>query len=229
MPFFGISQLTDTTCLKSRWIALKPTAAHADIFCLDSTIETKKDMIRVIQTLVEDGEINLYSQNGGPNGKLSWNYIDYQLEVKKANADSLFFKNKQPYFTMFGPQSDQPLSNDFGEPATRINANGVEEFLYPSREIFYFPTRIIDEIRIKENRVFNKQTKQFEFIPVGFSFYFNGDRYSRGYELFWIDLNELTKAIPKEGQYPWYDAIVNKKYQGFQYMQVSCYDQEVKY
>ena len=43
-------------------------------------------------------------------------------------------------------------------------------------------------------------------------------------EKFWIDLNKLFLVLKDKEKYPWYNALINKEYKGFQYMQVSCYD-----
>ena len=101
-------------------------------------------------------------------------------------------------------------------------------YVFPESKVYVFPSKECDEIRIKEDRVFNKATKKYEFIPVGLSFYFKGDEFSKGKEKFWVDLNELFNVLNDKNKYPWYNAIVNKKYVGFQYRQVSCYDIEIK-
>ncbi len=230
LPCFGIAQLTDTTCISARWIALSPTEKNATIFGLDSTLAEEADLIRVIQRFVENNELRNYREEKDPNGNHEWYFIDYQKELHNAIDDTNNWDDWRPYFTMYRPQPDIPIVDEFGEPMTMFNpATGFEEYVYPTREVYYFATKQIDEIRIKEKRILNPSTNQYEFVPVGLSFYFKSDEFYSGYEVFWVDLRELFKIIDEKNKYPWYKTLSKKEYQGFQYMQVSCYNNELRY
>lgn len=222
-PLMSLTQLTDTTCVKYRWIALEPIEINKDIFLLDSTISDELDLVHTIKRLVEKNRINIYKQNEGPLGLEGWYYIDYQEELENKLKDSLSYWKSDPFFEILVGH-DKPMVNMYGEDS--ITKNG--EFIYPAPKVYVFPTRECDEVRIKEERKYNDSTNKFEFVPVGLSFYFNGHKYSRGHEKFWVDLQELFKAIEVKSKYPWYDALTNKNYRGFQYMQVSCYDDVIK-
>lgn len=226
LPFIGKSQLTDTTCVQSKWIALKPIEVNKDIFQLDASDNNSFDLVKTIKRLVESNKLKIYNQIAGPKGNQIWNYIDYNSELEHLSKDDLNIQ-KNPYFeiTTF---IDLPLPNQYGEDSIVINPDGTILTVYPTPKTYVFPAKECDEIRIKEDRVFNKSTKQYEFKPVGLSFYFNDNNIQKEHEMFWVDLNDLFSVLDNKNQYPWYNAIVNKKYQGFQYMQVSCYEDEIK-
>lgn len=218
--------MTDTTCISSRWIALSKTEENKDIFMLDSSFDSSLDLVYTIKSLVDSNQLNIYRQFYNPHGNKRWYYIDYQKEKEELLKDSMSL-SKQPYFEIV-VEADVPLVNIDGYDSTIIE-DGRQVFVYPTPFIYVYPARKCDEIRIKETRVFNDSTQTFEFVPVGLSFYFKGRKYSSGYEKFWIDLNEFFAVLEDKEKYPWYQSIINKEYQGFQYMQVSCYDHEIKY
>jgi hypothetical protein len=226
-PIVAFGQLTDTTCIKSRWIALKPSNINKDIFLLDSTLNDTLDLVFVIKKLVEEKKLKIYTQNSGPHGLKGWYFIDYQKEMEENLKDSMSFWNTDPYFQIT-EHSYYPMVDEYGDPLVVTLPDGTQAIKYPPPNIYVFPSKKCDEIRIKEDWIYNEKTKKYEFVPVGLSFYFKGGKYSRGNEKFWVDLNQLFNAVDMKLNYPWYNALVNKKYQGFQYMQVSCYDDEIK-
>lgn len=255
LPFFGNSQEPEE-CIQSRWIALKPNEINKDLFLPDSI-----DLVSVVKKLAEENKIgvnNRYRKNR--DVEEAWYYIPYDLEVEENLRDSAI-SNKDTFFQI-SSYSDIPIYSEWGEPVYYLNeeTGEYEEHFYPP-EIYIFPSKECNEIRIKETRIFNDSTEEYEFIPVGLSFYFKGSnkdywsirddnswadrvplnavipynrgesdvREGEGYEKFWIDLDELFEALDDKTKYPWYEAIINKRYQGFQYMQTSCYDDEIKY
>ena len=225
----GVSfgQLTDTTCVKTRWLALKPTKINEDIFLLGSNYNDSLDLVFTIKNLVDNKNLKIYNQNEGPYGINGWYYIDYAKEIETNLKESLKKSNKDNYFEISFP-SILPIANMYGEDSVITFADGTVQLVYPAPKVYVFPSKECDEIRIKEERTYNKSTMKYEFKPVGLSFYFKGDKYSRGTEKFWVDLNELFSLLDDKNKYPWYNSIKNQKYSGFQYMQVSCYDDEIK-
>ncbi len=219
-PFLGNAQLTDTTCIKSRWIALKQSTENKDIFQLDASLDKSKDLVATIKRLVEANKLKIYSQDDGPNGIQQWNYIDYRFDLdQEAKKSSQTSKNSFFEINVF---SDMPLSNMYGEDSVMMLKDGSIVVVYPEPMIYMVPTQGCDEIRIKEERTYNEKNKKYEYKPVGLSFFVKGNKNRKGSEIFWVDLNELFTALENKNQYSWYTAIVNKKYQGFQYMQTPC-------
>ena len=218
--------MTDTTCIQARWIACKPIEANSAMFPFAKDSIEKHDMVRIIKELVESNKMNIYSRNEGFNGTRGWNYIDYNSEIDKRKKDSLIW-DKDPYFEIW-VQSDMPLVDEYGDPVIRNTDDGFQQYVYPPAEVYVFATIECSEIHIKEERFVNDVTNEIEFRPVALSFYFKGSHYSRGGERFWIDLDTFFEALENKESHPWYSLISEKKYQGFQYMQTSCYDLEIK-
>lgn len=227
LPFFGLGQVTDTSCIKSRWIALKPISANGEIFLLDSTHNETLGLLYTVKILAEENKLKLYKQNDGPQGLNGWYYLDYNKVFENNLKDSVESHNKGSYFEI-AVQANHPMLNHFGEDSIQIMSDGTMSFVYPEPEVYIFPAAKCDEIRIKENRKYNEKTKSYEYVPIAMSFYLRGNKYARGHEKFWIDLNEFFSELDSKTKYPWYDAIKNRHYQGFQYMQVSCYDDEIE-
>lgn len=230
LPVIGLGQITDTTCIKSRWIALKAKEINKNIFLLDSTVNENLDLVFTIKRLVESDKVNIYNRNSSPNGNSdinSWYYIDYDKEMEENLKDSSIYWSKDPYFEII-VNSDYPMVDEYGDDLIVTLPDGTQSYKYPLPDIYIFPSKECDEIRIKEDRIFNDETNEYEFIPVGLSFYFKGSKYWRGHEKFWVDLNELFNALDNKNEFPWYETIINREYEGFQYMQVSCFDDEIK-
>jgi hypothetical protein len=228
LPFVGIGQMTDTTCIQFRWIALKPTEKNARIFLLDTLYREELDMVNVIKRLTESGSIWLYHRGNEWNLSNKWYPINYQEELENALRDS-FSLAHDPFFEI-AQQSDVPLTDDYGDPLVITHPDGSQEFVYPHPEIFVFPAWRADEIRIKEERVWNDASNRVEYRAVGLSFFFrNRHSPSEGFEKFWIDLNQLYENLDNPERYPWYKALRSGDYSGFQYMQVSCFDELIRY
>lgn len=226
----SFGQLTDTTCIKSRWIALKSNSVNSDIFSRDTTLGIENDLVHVIKKLVENRSLKIYNEGEVPyGGANNWYPINYQEELNTNSKDSIYhYWSKDPYFEIV-VVSNIPLADIYGEDSIIVTSDGISIYVYPPPKVYVFRTYQCDEIRIKEDYKLNETTHKFEFIPVGLSFYFKGNENRGGHEKFWVDLKELFGAIQDKSKYKWYESIVNKKYQGFQYMQVSCYDDEIKY
>lgn len=227
----GLTQTIDTTCVYARWIQLYPTKLNSDIFGLDSSISTKVDLINVIKKLVEVDSLNIYSEKQTNNGGTEWIYIDYSEELIKAqnNPKNKNKNNWNPYFTRLGPENDIPLTDEFGDPRIVLNEEGYESFVYEEREVFELRTSKIDEIIIKEIRILNSLTGQYEFQPSDLGFFIKTDEHKRNKELFWININELQKVLKNDFQYSWLSAINEKRYSGFLSKQVNCDNAEVNY
>lgn len=226
LPVFGYAQMTDTTCIQSRWIACKPIDANHSMFPFAKDSIEKHDMVHLIKELVELKKMKIYSRNEGRDNTKGWSFIDYNSEIEERKKDSLIW-DKDPYFEI-SVQSDMPLVDEYGDPVIRLTDDGFQEFVYPPAEVYVFATIECAEVHIKEERFVNDATNEIEFRPVGLSFYFKGSEYSRGKERFWIDLDEFFNVLENKESHPWYNLIIERKYQGFQYMQTSCYDLEIK-
>jgi hypothetical protein len=215
LPLVGKGQVSDTTCIQTRWIALKANDANKVLFDSTKTIE----LISTIKQLVISQELSLYKMNDS-RGLLKWNWINYNYELQNNLADTTV-ESKDPYFEYLY-QSDTPLYDENGDPIIILHPDGTETYIYPHLQRTSYTSFDCEEIRIKEERTLNSKTNTYYFKPTGIGFYLGNDKIYGGEEMFWVDLNELFKILKDKEEYPWYDIIVNQKYQGFQYMQTPC-------
>jgi len=222
VPLLGFSQLTDTTCIQSRWIALKPTTANKLLFSSEST-----NIFQVIKQLTQQEKLPIYKQDNKSRGTIPWREVYYLHEIRFRLLDTTE-EEKDPYFEYLF-QSDTPFLDEYGDPVITVNPDGTETFTYPHARREAYSIEDFNEIRLKEVRIYNTKTNQYIFQPIAISFYAGTDKVYGGRELFWVDLNQLFQVLDNKENYPWYTAIINKQYQGFQYMQTSCFDEEVKY
>lgn len=229
-PFFGLTQTEDTTtCIYARWIQLKPNDMNSSIFCLDSNLSTQKDFISYLKTLVEMNKINIYSEKRLDDGSSEWVYIDYQEEVLKARTDPQNKNNWFPYFSRLGPEQDNPIVDEFGDPIIVTDETGWLHFVYPEREVYLLKTSDIHQIVIKEIKNSNKKADEPDFIPSDIGFFITDEEGKRPSELFWVNIEELRNNIIEENHYPWLDAINHSNYKGTLIRQVTCEYMNINY
>lgn len=223
IPLWTSGQLDDTSCVYARWIELSPTELNAKIFGLDSNLSARKDLVQVIKTYVELGQLNIYKQKIEVDGRMRWKYIDYKEEVDNAISNPLNISNWTPYFKRLGPLSDSPICCDeFGEPLIRVRQDGFEEYIYPEREVFELFTKNVDKIWIKETIQYNVETKTNEFVASDIAFCVAESKDERAHDLFWVNIEEFFDLLENRNSYPWYNSIITKQYFGFQFKQTSC-------
>jgi hypothetical protein len=215
---------SDTACVKTRWIAVKNSPQNAILF------DTTTNILRTIREYVQSNKIGLYHESNTSFTRGQWypipliqydsshyaNYVDYE----RSNDINLF---------TITIQSDLPLVDEFGENIIHTSVDGLQSFVYEAPEVHLINLYDIVEFRIREERIYNESTHQFEgdFHPTGISFYLQDQQYRR--EIFWISLDELKNKLSDAATYPWYSFLQNRAYTGFQYMQVSCYDDLIRY
>ena len=218
---FGAFSQSDTTCLKTRWISVKNSQQNAVLF------DTTSSILKTIRDLVHENKLTIYHQDNArfnygkwypiPLVKTDSTYIDYgAYEADLYNG----------IFTIRVP-SDEILVDEYGDQLIKTDDYGMEYFVYPEPNVYVFRLEDISEVRIREERTYIEKTSTFEdeFHPTGISFYIKNQYETR--ELFWVDLDELNGQT--EGDHPWKSFLQNKEYAGFQYMQVSCYDNLIRY
>ena len=189
----------------------------------DSSYNDSLDLIFVIKKLVMDNKLKIYAEHTDSTGQSIGYFVSYiiqQLDDTAAN------KELNSYFQVVTHYPDSIITNDYGDPILIYTSEGKEQFKKPASTISNLLAKNCDEIRIQENRLFNEHTKQFDgFIPVAIGFYLGGGSFKRGREKFWVNLYDLFDTLDDKEKYPWYYALINHDYNGFQYMQTSCYDE----
>lgn len=116
----------------------------------------------IIRNHVFNGDLRLFSPYSDNNifGERDGDQLKYPIDpVPGMNfyTDSLYRERLVYFFGSLGEESDDPLSNDFGEPLTRINADGVEEYVYPPRDTIWYTSKDIIQYRLKEDWFFDKE------------------------------------------------------------------------
>ena len=198
------AQLTDTTCVKTRWISLKNTSQNNLIF---KNLYSSNTIFNELTELINNGSISVYKEIEG-----------YQNRSKDANleTDTSSKLNNNSFQYRLNIPSDLPLANSKGEDSI-IKLNGVNQYVYPVAKVITFNLAEITEIRVRENRV-----DKNEYVPDGIGFVTKTDGIEK--ELFWIYFENLTNRITNKENINWCNSIKNKKYSGFQYFQISCSD-----
>jgi hypothetical protein len=221
---FSEAQLTDTTCIKTRWISVKQNDDNKELF---SNLEDGSNILFFIKKLVESNIMNIYDEDNSYIRKGEWYRIpNVKYEVNPQSKDTLYTDSISGRFKIYH-ESTSPLINVYGEDSTIMYDGSTILAVYPPKKYYYINIDEIDEIRIKESRVFDKKIDEFKFIPTGLSFSMNHDGYRK--ELFWVDLNDLLPLLESKGYIKWMEFVKNKKYIGFQYLQSSCYDDKIRY
>lgn len=225
--FSCIAQQEDSVCVSARWISLENNETNADLFGNDSTFEDDKDFIRVIKKLVDLNQIHLFRHAATQNGTLDWKYINYPKEFRETELTYDSLGPYLPYFKKFLMEDEIPIEDESGEPLTRVNNDGFEEYVYAPRVMVDMHTRDFDQIKIREVRVVDEITKEVSFAPAEIGFFVlekkrTFSRVERRKELFWIDFEELKKVAKEFKDYPWYRSLTQIEYKGFQYKQTAC-------
>lgn len=157
------------------YIDLREKINHSMYFPLDE-ITTTGEWVRdgdrwslwtVIRHHVMLGDLRLFSPYNPNNvfGEWDGDQLKYPIDPQPGMnfyTDSAFREQTLYYFGKLGPQSDVPLTDDFGDPLTRINADGVEEFVYPARDTMYYTSVDIVQYRLKEDWFFDKERSQLD-------------------------------------------------------------------
>lgn len=224
--FFSYSfAQSDTNCISKRWIAVKNDQNNRDLFKEWRTAET--DLLYVIRELTNENKLEIYNESRGYYNSLNWYPIPYvRHHIDSTTMDTLYSEFKSEYFE-FIVQSDTPLTDEYGDPKILTLPDGTQSYLYPPPKVYQLLTHKLLEIRIKEELVIDELTKEHNFVATGISFYYGDEK--KGNELFWVNLEELYDALDDKKKYKWYKMLTERRYSGFQYMQVPCSDNLIRY
>lgn len=217
-----IAQNTDTFCIKTRYISVKPTEENASLF----TFKQKKNKNSLPDVMVR----NIYF--GGRVKGIDYSDLGSWCELNSKMTASGSFHTKYQFYI----EQITPLKNVFGEDSMImlieqnlshkrddgiIVYDTVYQYIYPSLDTLNVKSSEISGIRIKEDLVFDEKTYSYTFQPValGFCVQKNADV---EIELFWVELEELFDKISQNKKYKWADLLQKKLYQGEVYKTISC-------
>lgn len=220
---FISAQLTDTTCIKSRWISVKPNEINKPLF---SPLEDGSHVLFFIKGLLESDSLTQWTTIYPYFHELAWNWAKYdvisQNEIDR--VDTIFADKTSKQFYIVLPEETTPFANMYGEDSIRQGDDGKSYFIYPHRTVYHIDTEKHLEIVIQEDRVFDKKNNMYYFEPVRIGFLENNDWGNNFDDLFWIDVKDLCNKLEQKEFIKWSKFLKEKKYKGFQYAQKSCYD-----
>lgn len=215
------AQLTDTTCIKSRWVSIKSNEQNKPLF---SNLEDSSHVLFFIKQQIELGKSLERMSTYQYFNESSWHSIQYDRITEKEveSVETIFTDKSSNQFYIVPPRSTTPLANMYGEDSVAQDNLGNYYFVYPHRIMYFIDTKTISEIIIQEDRIFNEKTKTFTFLPVRIGF-MNDSELDHN-DLFWIDIEKLCNLLENNGFIIWSKFVKEKRYVGFQYAQKSCYE-----
>ncbi len=222
LSFNVLSQSTDTTCIKQRWISIKNTPENAVFFPNKQKGINEFDLFLFVLNHAESGEINIYTQ-GNDFNNLKWYPIPDLEDVDGIDYESSsFVQGFNGNYEINVQSSTTPLANSYGEDSVII-VNRVSTYVFPPSKLLKMSVYAVNEIRIVEERYFDSIKQSYNFRPVAMSFYQKKGS-EKGTELFSIQLSEISNLNLDPQKYLWYKPLLERQYKGFQYVQISCYD-----
>ena len=224
--FNSLSQSNDTTCIKQRWISIKNTPENAVFFPNKQSGINEFDLFLFVLNKAKSDEIEVYTEWNDYN-KCKWYPIpDFKMGYLPLNIDSLKAEIKLGHYEIEIEQSDMPIVNMYGKDSV-IQIKGVNHYVYPPSLLLKMSVYDVNEIRVLEERYYDSVKKSFIYRPVAMSF-FEKRGVENGVELFSIQISNITNNIVDSKKYAWYKALIERKYVGFQYLQISCYDDVIR-
>ncbi|MCH2230975.1 MAG: gliding motility protein GldN [Crocinitomicaceae bacterium] len=153
----------------------------------------------VIRQHVLNGDLRVFSPYNPFNKFGEWD--GYQLKYPVDPEPGLNFytdsayREEMVYFLGYlGPQSDIPLTDQYGDPLVRTTPDGFQEYVYPPRDTIWYTSKDIVQYRIKEDWFFDKERSVLDvrilaMAPVVYDMEedANGNKSISGMkELFWL-------------------------------------------
>ena len=212
------AQSTDTNCVIAKWTDLKLGVKHNGLFSKNINSENE-NLLKAIQNLVKKNKLKIYNEvlykwdsqyhfEEISSFKFTKNSrVNHEKELK--GTDKCFYKLVQ---------SNLPIADIDGYDSMRLLDDGVTMIVvYPLPQKSELLFSDITAIKIKEKRSSMDSKVGFNIDAIGFCIQ------EESYEIFWINWDELLLALPKPQTQKWIKFINDRKFNGFQYKQESCY------
>ena len=209
------AQLTDTTCLSSRWISVSPSIRNEFLFPQD----IESNIFFKILELAVNEKIDLYWKPScnESDDKYILNHIKFQKDTIHGCKGCITIENWIELSINF-----DMLTNHIGEDSVIIDNEGNPQLAYPPTIYCNFDINKIKHVKIKEDNIYIKEIDNVDFTvaEIGFEI----QCYNCGTNVFWVDMKELNWAMKMEPVFDWYTRLIKRDYRGFQYAQKSCYE-----
>jgi hypothetical protein len=216
----AICQLTDTTCLNTRWISVTPSIRNEFLFPKD---EVNNIFLKLIDLAVIEKIDFYWKESCETTSKVKFilPHITLQKDTVRGCKGCLFSE----YWMEFKVDFDM-LLNHLGEDSIIIDINGNQKLAFPSSLNWNFNMSSINCIKIKEEKVYIKEIDDEDFFvsEIGFEI----QNHLGETQIFWIDMRELIFAMKTEPIFSWFIRLLKRDYTGFQYAQESCFQKNRK-
>lgn len=175
------------------------------------SFENRKDnLFTILHPMILDGSLQIYSpydpQSYG-SGIKDDGELRYPLKGKVASET---FVTSEPlrnelvyYFGMFGPQSDFPLVDEYGEEMIKIDSiSGDYFYVYPPRDFMWYEDEDIVKYKLRVSVLYNKNGIEKKRIiksiaPIVYQTDGMTGEKTGEKELFWLDFEEITPILKK--------------------------------
>ncbi|MDG1331366.1 MAG: hypothetical protein P8P74_03505 [Crocinitomicaceae bacterium] len=165
-----------------------------------------ENLYTILHPMVINGTIQTYFPSD-PNldislqtdqGELNYPLLDRTtnetfLTSEKVRSDMCYLLGK------FGPESDLPLVDEYGDPMIMTADNGEMFYVYPPRDYYWFSDGDIVKYKMRISVLLNKKGKEKKrtiksICPVVNQLSDNGEVVGES-ELFWLNFEELEPAL----------------------------------
>ena len=154
----------------------------------------------IIRQHVLNGDLTVFSPYnplGFGFGARDGDQLKYPIEPEPGlnfYTDSNYRETMVYYFGRLGPQSDIPLTDEYGDPIIINNPDGTQEYKYPPRDTVWYNSSDIIQYRLKEDWFLDKERSVLDvriiaIAPVHYKIEedANGNKSISGMEeLFWL-------------------------------------------
>lgn len=131
-------------------------------------------------------------------------------------GEILYSKERIDYLTN-REESDDPLSDEYGNPLTRMNSDGVEEYVYPLSVLSPLNSTHEFEFRILEKGIFNSKKDKWEYELVRL-----GIQGQNSWEVVWSELKDIKKVIKNCKEYPFFVKLKSERLNKTSYKQIGA-------
>lgn len=117
----------------------------------------------VIRQHVLNGDLRVFSPFNPLSyglGAIDGDQLKYPVDPQPGlnfYTDSAFRDEMVTYLGKLGPQSDVPLTDEYGDPQIKTNPDGTQEYVYPPRDTLWFSSKDIVQYRLKEDWFLDKE------------------------------------------------------------------------
>lgn len=160
---------------------------------------TRWSLWTVIRQHVLNGDLRVFSPYNPYNqfGEWDGDQLKYPVDPQPGMnyyTDSTYREELLYFLGKLGPQSDVPLTDEFGDPIIITTPDGFEAYQYPPQDTIWYTSKDIIQYRLKEDWFFDKERSVLDvrIIAIAPVIYkkevdaTGGESISGTRELFWL-------------------------------------------